>query len=126
MLDLASEAKAQRQTSVRFDQCICPAWSHFSDAGGTTKVCADWAFVSGVSVVPPYLELIEEYRNGDWKRHGRGLVGATPPALRQVGQAQQSRGLQGEAAGVQHRYNRDNMFCRPITVQSYCLSLWRS
>ena len=40
-------------------------------AGETTKVCADWAFVSLVSLVPPYLELIEEYRSGEWKGRER-------------------------------------------------------
>ena len=48
----------------------CPTQSHFAGADGTAKVCADWASVSGVSPVSPYLELIVDYRNGDWKRQG--------------------------------------------------------
>jgi hypothetical protein len=67
---------------------VCPTLSRVRNAGGTEKVCADWAFVSGVSLVPPFLELIEEYRNGEWKRQGEGLVGATLAAPGQARQVQ--------------------------------------
>jgi hypothetical protein len=63
MLGSASKGKAVR-SAPRFDQGVCPTWSHFCEAGGTAKVCVDWAFVSGVSVVSPYLKLIDDYRNG--------------------------------------------------------------
>jgi hypothetical protein len=42
--------------------CRCPGLSHLRAAGGTAKVGADWAFVSGVSPVSPDLKLIDEYR----------------------------------------------------------------
>jgi len=67
----------------------CPTWSRVRRAGETAKVRVDWAIVSGVSPVSPYLELIYDYRNGEWERHRRALVGALPCALRQVGPVQQ-------------------------------------
>ena len=70
-----------------------PTLSHVPAAGGTAKVCADWAFVSGVSLVSPYLRLLEDYRKGDWERQWRALIALTPPLLGQVGQAQQPRGF---------------------------------
>ena len=71
----------------------CPTLSHVPAAGGTAKVRADWAFVSGVSLVSPYLELIEDYRKGDWERQWRALIALTRPLLGQVGQPQQPRGF---------------------------------
>ena len=38
--------------------------SHLSAEGGTAKVCADWAFVSGVSPVSPNLKLIDRIQSG--------------------------------------------------------------
>ena len=92
MLGSASKIKAVYPPGV-FGWRVCPTLSRVSSAGGTAKKRVDWAFVSGVSPVSPYLKLIDEYRNGEWKRHGRALVGATPPALRQVGRVQQAQGF---------------------------------
>ena len=53
--------------------------SHLSQArrvSGTAKVRGIWAFVSGVSLVPPNLELIEEYRNAEWRRQRRAITRA--------------------------------------------------
>jgi hypothetical protein len=93
MLGLASNIKVAWPLRVYFGRGVRPTWSRARHAGGTAKVCVDWAFVSGVSLVSPYLELIDDYRNGEWERHGRALVGALPCALRQVGPVQQPRGF---------------------------------
>ena len=42
----------------------CPTLSHMPAASGTTKRCADWAFVSGVSPVSPNLKLIDRIQSG--------------------------------------------------------------
>lgn len=61
------------------------------------------SFVSPVPLVPPYLELIDDNRMGDWERQGKALVGPPPSALGQVGPVQQPRsfkvGLQGRDTG---------------------------
>jgi len=62
MLGSASKIKAARSLRERLGRGGRPTWSHLCDAGGTAKTRAVWAFVSGVSVVSPYLELIEDYR----------------------------------------------------------------
>lgn len=79
--------------------------SHLSQArrvSGTAKVRGIWAFVSGVSLVPPNLELIEKYRNAEWRRQSRAITGATTSLLRQVGQMPQSCGFHGETEGAGH------------------------
>lgn len=83
MIGLASN----KQPCVRFGRRACPTLSHLRDAGGTAKVRADWAFVSGGSVVSLYLELVEDYRKEKQTKPRQGLIGATPPALGQVGHA---------------------------------------
>ena len=65
-------------------------------ASGTAKVRGIWTFVSGVSLVPPYLELMDKYRNGEWRRQSRALTGAITSLPGQVGQVQQSRGFHDE------------------------------
>jgi hypothetical protein len=47
--------------------------SHVPAAGGTAKTRAGRAFVSGVSPVPPYLKLINEYRMGNEGRQEEGI-----------------------------------------------------
>ena len=86
MLGLASKVKAGHRRRARLAPSACLRWSRAANARGTAKTRADWEFVSGVSPVPPNLKLID--RQQQWKRHRRPLVGATPPALRQVRQAQ--------------------------------------
>ena len=64
MLGLASKGKP----AVR----ACPALSHVHlSSGETAKVRADWAFVSGVSLVPPYLN----YWTTTKKKTGNGSGG---------------------------------------------------
>lgn len=125
MFGSASNTKAGK-SAPRLGQGVCPTLSRVQRAGGTAKVCADWAFVPLVSLAPPYLELIEEYRSGEWNRQGEGLVGATLAVPGQMGQTQQSRGFQGDAAGTRHRCNRDNTVFRPVKVQRYYHSLRRT
>jgi hypothetical protein len=90
MLGSASKIEAASPPRVRFGRRACPTLSQARAAGGTAKVCVDWAFVSGVSPVSPYLELIDNYRNEDGNRHRQALVGVPARALGQVGQTQQS------------------------------------
>jgi hypothetical protein len=56
----------------------CPTLSHVLAAGGTAKVCADWAVVSGVSPVSPYLRLLEDYKKEDQERQWRAIIALTP------------------------------------------------
>ena len=63
MLGSALENKRACPHRVPFGRG-CPTLSHLSAAGGTAKVCADWAFVSGVSPVSPNLKLIDKIQSG--------------------------------------------------------------
>jgi hypothetical protein len=104
MLGLASEINTGMSVQrVRAARGVGPTWSHVRATGGTAKTRADWALVSGVSLVSPYLKLTEDYRTGKQVRHRQPLVAALPPALRQVGQVQQPCGfkvrLQGRDTG---------------------------
>ena len=72
----ASKTKAIYPARVRFGRHGCPMLSHLSAAGGTAKVCADWAFVSGVSPVSPYLKLIDRIQR---KKGGYGREGINRP-----------------------------------------------
>lgn len=71
----------------------CPTLSHVLAAGGTAKVRGKSAFVSGVSLVSPYLRLLEDYRKEDRERQRRAVIARARPLLGQVGQAQQARGF---------------------------------
>ena len=103
MLGLASKTEpAAAAPRVRSGRPVCLTWPGARAARGTAKTHAEWAFVSGVSVVSPYLKLRED-SNGEWEKHGRGVVGDPARALRQVGQTQQLCGFQGETTGVKHR-----------------------
>ena len=77
--------------------------SHVSAAGGTAKVCADWAFVSGVSLVSPYLELIGDYRKKDWERQWKGINRPHAPFAGTGGTSATATGFQGETLGARHR-----------------------
>jgi len=81
MLGSGSKTKAAISTP-------CPTWSRVRRACETAKLRVDWAFVSGVSPVSPYLKLLEDYRKKDQKRHGEALIGALPRVPGQVGQVQ--------------------------------------
>ena len=56
MLGLASKISAAGPLRQALDWGAFPSWSRVRDAGGTAKMRADWAFVSGVSLVSPDLE----------------------------------------------------------------------
>ena len=87
MLGLASKSEpAVAARRVPSGQRVCPTWSHARGPGGTAKTRAARAFVSGVSVVSPYLKLRED-SNGSGEAR-QGLVGDPARPLRQVGQMQ--------------------------------------
>jgi hypothetical protein len=95
MLGLASKGKP----AVR----ACPTLSHVLAARGTAKVRADWAFVSGVSAVSPYLGLIDDYRNGDWGKAAKGINRPLAPFARTGGTSATATRFQGETLGARHR-----------------------
>src|SRR5450759_2227165 len=68
----ASKTKATYPFGVYVSAGGCPTLSHMSGASGTAKVCANWAFVSGVPPVSPYLKLIEriQRQKGGYGRRG--------------------------------------------------------
>lgn len=71
MLGLASKTEpAVAAQRGRAGQRVCLTWSQVRATGGTPKTRAGWAFVSGVSVVSPNLELRED-SNEEGKKHGR-------------------------------------------------------
>ncbi len=76
-----------------------PTRSHLLRPRGTAKTRVNWAFVSLVSPVSSYLELIAKYGLGNWIQHQRLLIGPTPRALRQVGQAQRIRAFKVREPG---------------------------
>lgn len=129
MLNSASKIKALRLLRKRLGWVACPTPSRVQAAGGTEKVPADWAFVSGVSPVSPNLKLIEDYRNEEWESHGRALVGATPHALRRVDFAQSPQTIvvrqhgrdTGETGGTRQSHSR----CKGMALKP-CEPLWRS
>lgn len=82
---------SNNQFGLRFDRRACPTRSHLCVAGGTAKMRADWASVSGVSGVSPYPQLIEDYREEQRTKARQALIGAMPLALRQVGHSQSPR-----------------------------------
>jgi hypothetical protein len=53
---------------LRLARCVGPTLSHVADAGGPTKRCANWAFVSSVPPVSPYLKLIEKKKVGNGRK----------------------------------------------------------
>ena len=79
-----------------------PTLSHVPTAGGTAKVRADWAFVSGVSLVSPYLRLLEDYRKED---QGTAVEGSNRPHASFAGTSGTSAiamRFQGETLGARH------------------------
>lgn len=94
MLGLASKGKP----TVR----ACPTLSHLLAARGTAKVRAEWALVSGVPVVSPYLKLIDDYRNGDWGKAVEGINRPHAPFAGTGGTSATATRFQGETPGARH------------------------
>ena len=90
MLDSASETRGSTVVSCMcLGRNTCPTWSQVGPASDAAKVCLNRAFVSDVSLVPPYLRLLKDYRKEDWERQGKAAIGALPRGLGQVGQVGQ-------------------------------------
>ena len=104
----ASKIKAAYLPGAQFSRRGCPTWSRASGAGGTAKVCANWAFVSGVPPVSPYLKLIERIQK---KKVGDGRKGISPcqaPCAETGGTGgtgAKVAGVSGETAGAGHRWD---------------------
>lgn len=103
MLGSASKSKATYPARVRFGRRSCPTLSHLSAAGGTTKRCADWAFVSGVSPVSPNLKLIDKIQSGI----GMGGISRRQALCAETGgtSANVTR-FSGETTGLRHTWDR--------------------
>jgi len=99
MLGSASKISAARPLRQSLDWGACPSRSRVRDAGGTAKVPADWASVSGVSPVSPGLKLID--RTQEKARQGISWRSA---ACAETGETRASApDLCGETTGARHR-----------------------
>jgi hypothetical protein len=74
----ASKIKATYPSRARFGR-VGPMLSHLPAAGGTVKMGADWAFVSGVSPVSPNLKLIERIQKKKVGNGRKGISGGYAP-----------------------------------------------
>ena len=115
----ASKIDAAYPPGVRFGRRVCLTWSRALGAGGTAKVCADWAFVSGVSPVSPYLKLIERIQR---KKGGYGREGINRPKgpyAETDGTGAKVSAVFGETAGVGHAWDSRDTSTRGqgVTVQ---------
>jgi hypothetical protein len=102
----ASKHKPACLRLVRFCRSGDPTLSHMSDAGGTPKRCANWAFVSPVSPVSPNLKLIERIQK---KKVGNGREGINcpqGPCAETGGTSAKVAGVCGETTGAGHRWDR--------------------
>jgi hypothetical protein len=109
MLGLASKIKATYPPRVRFGRGGCLTLSHLSAAGGTAKVHADWAFVSGVSPVSPNLKLIDRIQSGK----GTGGISCRQALCAETGGTGGTGGtgtkvtrFSGETTGLRHTWDR--------------------
>jgi hypothetical protein len=119
MIGSGSKIKAAYLPGVRFGRRGCPTWSRASGAGGTAKVCADWAFVSGVSPVSPYLKLIERIQR---KKGGYGREGINRPqgsCAETGGTGAKVSAVFGETVGARHAWDSWDTSTRGqgVTVQ---------
>jgi hypothetical protein len=103
MLGLASKIKATYPPRVRFGRGGCLTLSHLPAAGGTAKVRADWAFVSGVSPVSPNLKLIDKIQSG--KGTG-GISRRQAPCAGTGGTGATVTRFSGETTGLRHTWDR--------------------
>jgi hypothetical protein len=102
----ASKNKPACSPSVRFCRSGGPTLSHLSGASGTAKVCANLAFVSGVSPVSPNLKLIERIQK---KKVGNGRKGISPcqtPCAETGGTSAKVARFYGETTGARHMWDR--------------------
>jgi hypothetical protein len=95
----ASKSKTRHSAHGRYGQRGCLTLSHLSLPGGTAKVCADWAFVSGVSPVSPNLKLIDRTQN----KKGRGSISCRPtPSAETARTSAKVSGISAETTGPRH------------------------
>ena len=103
MLGSASKIKAACTDRVRFGRRGCPTLSHMSATSGTTKRCADWAFVSGVSPVSPNLKLIDRIQSGK----GTGGISRCQALCAETGgTSPMVTRFSGETTGLRHTWDR--------------------
>src|ERR1022692_2520807 len=101
----ASKIDAAYPSRARFG-LVGPMLSHLPAAGGKAKVCADWAFVSGVSPVSPNLKLIERIQR---KKRGYGRKGINRPkgpCAETGGTGAKVSGVFGETTRAGHVWDR--------------------
>ena len=101
MLGSALENKRACPHRVPFRRC-CPTLSHLPAAGGTAKVCADWAFVSGVSPVSPNLKLIDRIQSGIGIG---GISRRQAPFAGTGGTSAKVTRVSGETTGLRHTWD---------------------
>jgi len=81
----------------------CPTLSHVSAAGGTAQMCADWAFVSPVSLVSPNLKLIKDYRKGRVEKARKDISRRYAPYAGTTGTSAKNTSLYGETTRAGQR-----------------------
>jgi hypothetical protein len=101
----ASKIKATYPPGVRFGRRVCLTWSRALGAGGTVKMGADWAFVSGVSPVSPNLKLIDRIQRKN-VGYGRKVINRPQgPYAETGGTGVKVSAVFGETAGVGHAWD---------------------
>jgi hypothetical protein len=102
----ASKNKPACSPSVRFCRSGGPTLSHLSGASGTAKVCANLAFVSGVSPVSPNLKLLERIQRKKGGYGRKSINRPQGPYAETGGTSAKVTRVCGETAGAGHRWDR--------------------
>ena len=97
----ASIIDAAYPSRTRFGR-VGPMLSHLPAAGGTVKMGADWAFVSGVSPVSPYLKLIERIQRKKGEYGREGINRPKGPCAETGGTGAKVSAVFGETTGAGH------------------------
>ena len=101
----ASKIKATYPSRARFGR-VGPMLSHLPAAGGTVKMGADWAFVSGVSPVSPNLKLMERIQRRKRGYGRKGINRPKCPCAETGGTGAKVSAVFGETAGTGHAWDR--------------------
>jgi hypothetical protein len=101
----ALKIKGACSPRLRSARRVGPTLSRVADAGGPTKRCANWAFVSSVSPVSPNLKLIERIQKKKVGNGRKGIIGGKAPCAETGGTSAKVTRFFGETTGAGHRWD---------------------
>jgi hypothetical protein len=102
----ALKIKGACSPRLRSARRVGPTLSRVADAGGPTKRCAKWAFVSGVPPVSPYLKLIERIQKEKVGNGRKGISGGQAPCAETGGTGAKVTRVCGETTVARHTWDR--------------------